>query len=242
MISVCLASYNGEKYIKEQITSILCQLGEKDELIVSDDGSTDKTVEIICSMEDPRIRILANNAHNLIHNFEYCLSLAKGDYIFLSDQDDIWESNKVRICVEHLGRYDLVVSNCSVVDQNLKLISERFFSQRKVSMSIMKNIISNHYLGCCMAFRKKILEVILPFPSKIAMHDIWIGLCAQAFFQTKFIPMNLVKYRRHGDNNSPTGGKSTASLFYKINYRLYFLFALISRIIKIKSNNKVEIS
>ncbi|MCD8176742.1 MAG: hypothetical protein LUE98_04680, partial [Tannerellaceae bacterium] len=92
-------------------------------------------------------------------------------------------------------------------------------------------IVKNTYLGCCMAFNKKILKVALPFPSHIAMHDIWLGLCAQALFKTKYIPQNLVKYRRHGSNNSPTGEKSSASLFYKISYRLYFIGALILRIV-----------
>ena len=97
MISVCMACYNGEKFIQEQVDSIICQLGLDDELIISDDGSNDRTLDILFSYEDSRIKILHNRAcHGFVGNFENALSHAKGDYIFLSDQDDIWKKEKVQ--------------------------------------------------------------------------------------------------------------------------------------------------
>lgn len=89
MISVCMATYNGTKYIQEQINSILSQFGENDELVISDDGSKDDTCSIISSYQDSLIKLLFNKGkHGFIGNFENALSQCKGDYIFLSDQDD----------------------------------------------------------------------------------------------------------------------------------------------------------
>ena len=93
-ISVCIATYNGAKYIEEQVQSILYQLSEKDEIINSDDGSKDNTLAIIKSLNDARIKVIHNTLkHGLVSNFENAIKHADGDYIFLSDQDDIWTSN-----------------------------------------------------------------------------------------------------------------------------------------------------
>lgn len=103
MISVCIATYNGGKYIKEQLDSILFQLGKDDEVIISDDSSTDDTLSILESYHDERIVILTNQKfHSPVYNFENALKSAKGDFIFLSDQDDIWEPTKVEVMLDSL--------------------------------------------------------------------------------------------------------------------------------------------
>lgn len=124
MVSVCMATFNGEKFIKEQIDSILCQLSDYDELIVSDDGSTDKTVDIIKSYNDRRISIFnhvrnfeTNSLTSIVSsNFENAIKHAKGDYIFLSDQDDVWLPNKISEGVQSLRSSDVVLLNASAVD------------------------------------------------------------------------------------------------------------------------------
>lgn len=225
-----MATYNGEKYIREQLNSILLQLGENDEIIVSDDSSTDKTLSIIDSFNDARIKIFPNNKfHSPIFNFENALKQAKGDYIFLSDQDDIWEVNKVETMLLYLTQYDLIVSDCSIIDKDGKMIRESYYGGSEPKVGVFRNIIRNHYLGCCMAFRKELLEIALPFPRKIAMHDIWLGLCASCFFSTKFIPDKLIRYRRHGGNASATAETSNLPWMYRINYRLHFLYQLFKR-------------
>ena len=104
MISVCIATYNGEKYIREQLDSILPQLGLDDEVIISDDSSTDNTLKIIEEYNDCRIKIFSNNKfYSPILNFENALKKAQGDFIFLSDQDDIWKSNKVEVVMKYLN-------------------------------------------------------------------------------------------------------------------------------------------
>ena len=110
MISVCMATFNGEKYIKEQIQSILNQLSLDDEVIISDDGSSDKTLEVINHINDKRIKVFTNtHKHGFTHNFENALNHANGEYIFLSDQDDIWAEEKVNKVMESLIYNDLVI-------------------------------------------------------------------------------------------------------------------------------------
>lgn len=230
MISVCIATYNGGKYIKEQLDSILPQLGTKDEIVVSDDSSTDNTLDILFSYDDSRIKVYSNqHFHSPIFNFENALIHAKGDFIFLSDQDDIWESNKVQVMLDALRYAVLVVSDCTMVDKNLKLIKESFFNHKVRKKGVISNLIRNNYLGCCMAFRREVLCKALPFPKCIAMHDIWLGLCASAFYSVEFIPDKLIKYRRHGNNASPTGEKSHYKISYRIIYRIQFIVALMRR-------------
>ena len=101
MISVCIASYNGGTFIHQQLSSILYQIGENDEVIVSDDGSTDNTVSVIKSFHDKRIRIIDGPGQaSPVMNFENVLNAAKGDYIFMADQDDVWLDGKVTICMD----------------------------------------------------------------------------------------------------------------------------------------------
>ena len=106
MISVCIATYNGERFIREQIDSILRQLSSDDEIILSDDGSTDDTISIINSIDDKRIKIIEGpRKHSPTPNFECAMKESKGDYIFLAVQDDVWKPNKVEVCIKWLQNY-----------------------------------------------------------------------------------------------------------------------------------------
>lgn len=226
-ISVCLATYNGSLYIKEQLESILSQLESTDEVIISDDCSTDKTLAIVEAFDDARIKILSGiRFASPIKNFENALKCAIGDIIFLSDQDDVWLPNKVRVMTSYFQEYDVVVSNCSIVDKDLNVIKEKFYLSASDRTGFFNNLYDNHYLGCCMAFKKEVLDTVLPFPKKIAMHDIWIGLCAEVFYRSVFVDEVLLLYRRHGQNASPTSEKSKTSIFTKLWYRIYFLIQI----------------
>lgn len=229
MVSVCIATFNGGKYIEQQISSILPQLKKDDQVIISDDSSTDNTLEIIESFNDSRITVIPGQKfHSPIFNFENALKNATGDYIFLCDQDDVWEDNKVDVMLHYLSKYCMVISNCSIIDGNGKQIRESYYSTVPHGC-LVRNLIHNHYLGCCMAFRRELLDIALPFPSKIAMHDIWLGLCAAMKNSVLFIPDKLIKYRRHGNNASPTSESSKLPIMYRIEYRLYFIVQLIKR-------------
>jgi glycosyltransferase involved in cell wall biosynthesis len=236
-ISVCIPTYNGEKYIKEQLVSILAQLSVDDEIIISDDSSNDATIEIIKSFQDSRIKLFENNIFKSpIFNLENALKHSSGDIIFLADQDDIWELNKVKITLEKLKYSDLVVSDCSLIDASENLVNASFYALNKTKSGYFNNLIKNGFLGCCMAFNSKIHNSVLPFPKKIAMHDIWIGLTASLVGNVDFIEDKLIRYRRHGDNFSYTSAKSKFSLSYKLIYRIYFLYHTFKRLILLKTN------
>ena len=231
MLTVCIATYNGEKYIRQQLNSVLIQLGENDEVIISDDSSSDATVEIVRSFNDSRIKLLVDNKFSSpVRNFENALKYATGDYIFLCDQDDIWLPDKVKSMMPYLKKQcDLVVSDCKVVDADLNVISDSFYSCRLSGSGFWKNLIKNTYLGCCVAFKKDVLSYVLPFPKNIAMHDIWIGLSVELHGFSLFLTRPLMLYRRHGANASFGGDRSEYSFSYKIKYRLYMLFYLLKR-------------
>lgn len=223
--SICIATYNGEKFITQQISSILNQLGDNDEIIISDDISKDNTISIIKSFNDSRIKIVENRGkHGVVSNFENALKHAKGDYIFFSDQDDIWAQNKIKRCIAELENYDLVVHNSLIIDKNGNPTNKDYFMVRKSGKGYWKNLYKNSYVGSCMAFRKELLPHIMPFPKNILWHDMWIGLIAERKGKTVFIPETLLYYRRHGNNASPTAEKSSFSFYFQLKYRLQMLY------------------
>ncbi|MDR0558587.1 MAG: glycosyltransferase family 2 protein [Prevotellaceae bacterium] len=228
MISVCLAAYNGEKYIKEQLDSILCQLSTNDEVIVSDDGSTDNTLSIIAAYNDSRIKIFHNEIKKgIIGNFENALNQAQGDYIILSDHDDVWLPHKVEKCLSVLQHAVLVFSNVIVVDENLNKI--RLIYEKENRNGFIRNIIKNNFIGATIAFNKSLLYKILPIPSCIHMHDHWIGLIAELTGTVVYISEPLILYRRHSDNASLTGEKSKYNFYMKLKIRINIVRALLIR-------------
>ena len=233
MISVCMATYNGEKYIREQIDSILCQLSKDDELVISDDHSTDATCDIIKSYNDKRIKLCLNElAKGVTHNFENALLHSKGDIIFLADQDDVWLPNKIKDLTHFLitGKYDVVTGNCALTDSKLNIIQERYYKNKSpLNKSVWGNFVKNLWLGSCMAFKRDVLIATLPFPSKMAAHDLWIALYSQLHFKCGYYPQVLQLYRLHEGTVSFAGSKSTNKLSYKISYRLYLIYWLIIR-------------
>lgn len=231
MISVCIATYNGVNYIEEQLKSILFQLSDGDEVVLSDDGSTDGTLEVVRQLNDSRIHVLPSRRFaSPILNFEYTLSHAKGDIIFLADQDDIWMPDKVKRTLPILEQFDCVTSDCVVVDGDDQVIDESFFNLNNTHRGKYYNLlVKNGYLGCCMAFRRCILDKALPFPANVPMHDIWLGNVSAFFYSTTFLDEPLIRFRRHDHNASPTAKKSSFSLCRRLQFRYNVLRGLINR-------------
>lgn len=246
MISVCMATYNGERYIKQQIDSILCQLNQEDELIISDDMSTDKTLDIVREYNEPRIKIyLHDKDHGFVKNFENALLYAKGDYIFLSDQDDLWMPNKVEKTLEYLKQNDFVVSDCLTINDRGEIISQSRIKDFSIKTGFIRLMIKTRYLGCCMAFNKNVLSAILPFPNNgyLIEHDLWIASVAECYFKTSLINEPLICYRRHGSNTSSGGndkGYSLSIKAYRRLYRLQCLYKLRGTIKRIKNKDKLN--
>lgn len=234
--SVCMATYNGEKYVAEQIKSILSQLNEQDELVISDDHSTDNTVNIIKAVQDNRIKLTVNECNiGYTKNFERALKNSSGDVIFLSDQDDVWVDKKVEIMLKKLETCDMVISNAMIVDTDLKVINESHFDLYKVKSGFWNNFIKTRYIGACMAFKKEVLYYALPFPKhhQYCAHDYWLTIVGEAFFKVDIIETPLLLYRRHESNASSGGNYSKNRIYKKIIVRAYNIVNLVKVFLKI---------
>ncbi|MGB5369466.1 MAG: glycosyltransferase family 2 protein [Flavobacteriaceae bacterium] len=226
-----MATYNGEAFLKEQLDSILRQLSPQDELVISDDSSTDGTLKIIESYRDERIKTYHSAHKNVIFNFENALRRATGEIIFLSDQDDIWKGNKVQRTLEKLNECTLVFSNAYVFKGN-DLNEDVLLYERRDVVGFFRNLYKNNYIGATMAFKAELLQVALPFPKQLPMHDIWLGLLAEITGKTDYIPEPLIYYRRHSNNVSTTGRKSRNSILGKIRNRAIISILLVERVLK----------
>jgi glycosyltransferase involved in cell wall biosynthesis len=198
-ISVVLASFNGEKYLKEQIESIVSQLGENDELIITDDGSTDKTFMILKPfLQDLRISLFKNHFLGFKENFASGIQKAQNEVIVLSDQDDVWHQDRLKEIKKKFneGADILMVAPC-FVDDKLQRLSKEYYNYHWRS-GFWPNFWKNSFIGACMAFRYELMEEFLPFPKNIDYHDSWIALLGY-MRKKKIVHLNqeLVYYRRH---------------------------------------------
>jgi glycosyltransferase involved in cell wall biosynthesis len=214
-----MATYNGEKYIIPQLYSILSQLNIEDEIIISDDGSNDKTLEILYKYGDERIKIIENKTTSgYTNNFENALIHSSGEYIFFSDQDDIWLPHKVQTILPFLKSDNFVMSDAYIVNSKLE-IQQKLSDYRCYKKGYINNLWKSRYMGCTCAFTKKIKEYCLPFPKNIRGHDNWIGFISELKFNVVYIDKPLILYRRHENNTSNVGRKSTNSFWDMLAYR-----------------------
>ncbi len=208
MISVCMATYNGEKTVARQLHSILKQLTKEDELVIIDDQSKDRTVEIVKeTLNQYDIPYsLSINPKNLgpIFSFERALKKAAGDYIYLSDQDDEWFLNKVEK-IQHAFKEGaaLVVHDAHVVDGELNILdpSWNHYNNNNIQQGISGNLLKNAYTGAMMAFTKEVRDCALPFPKIVEMHDQFLFMAAKKNgLPITIIHEPLMNYVRHGNN------------------------------------------
>ena len=245
-ISVCIATHNGERYVVEQLRSILPQLGPSDEVIVSDDGSSDKTLQKIVSLADSRIKVV-HYEHEVpsrfpldyaTHNFSNALRHSSGDVIFFSDQDDVWLPGHVSEMMRELEQCDMVVCDCRLTDENLCVTIASKFQHLHVRRGILRNLWRNNcYQGSCMAFRREVYAYAQPFPPHYVGHDLWLGLIAEARFRGRLLPVPLLLYRRQSGSITFTGMKNTNTLLFKLRYRCIVVFEFIRRILKKRGYN-----
>lgn len=228
-----MATYNGARFLQDQIASILCQLDTADELIVSDDASTDETADLVASFADPRIRFFSHERLGVARNFEFALQQSRGEIVFLSDQDDVWMPDKIQKMTAFMqaGDYDCVMCNCRLVDSRMQVIkSPHFDATWPMKRSFWHNLYNNAWLGCCMAVSRRLLEAALPFPKGLAAHDLWIALYAQWHGRCGYMEDEiLVSYRRHEATVSFTGSKSNNPIWFRIYYRVHIFCHLILR-------------
>lgn len=235
-VSVCMCSYNGERYIAKQIESVLLQLRSGDELIICDDGSTDSTIALIEGLATPQITLERNPSRlGVIGNFGKCIQLSTKEVVFLADQDDVWLPGKVnKVTRIFMANPDvtLVLSNAQVIDGEDCLVAERYLHLRHGSQcSIIRalcNLAKNQYLGCAMAFKREMLDYCLPFPTDIPMHDMWIGIVNDIYGKTFYLDEPLIRHRQHGSNASPS--KHT-SIWQMLKWRSVLIKNLSGRVL-----------
>lgn len=209
MISVVLCTYNGEKYIKKQIDSILTQSLGPDEIIICDDNSTDHTCDLIKRYDDKRIKLYRNKTNlGVTANFENGLKYCKGDYIFLSDQDDVWDKNKVEQIVAILDSnkgVNLVFTDADLIDENDMQIGKTLwdsigFNQEKNFKNELVGFLGKRYVtGATVAIKRNLLEVAIPIPEGW-IHDAWLAICASLSSGIYCYDYKSIAYRQHSDN------------------------------------------
>lgn len=236
-ISVVIATYNGEKYLREQLQSILDQTKLPDEVIVTDDGSVDSTESIVNWFlnKAPFYVNYSKNDTNLGYsgNFNKGLLKASGDLVFLCDQDDFWYPEKIeRIYEIAVSRPEalLFMNDAALTDKRLEMTGVTKIEQiRNFGLSL-----DDYVMGCCCALRRQLLNISLPIPSDIKAHDMWVVWIAIGLHSRVIVEEVLQYYRRHGSNESDF----VANRLEKPSKLRYFT-QLISQDIKSKKNENL---
>ncbi|ACL40382.1 glycosyl transferase family 2 [Pseudarthrobacter chlorophenolicus A6] len=215
-VSVCMATYNGQEYVAEQIQSILSQLSPADELIIVDDASKDNTLDVVRRLEDPRI-VLLPSAENkgYVASFEKAVSASRGEYIMLSDQDDIWLPGRVETLVNALQTKDFAASNFTVfggpANRYHKVQLKESDSGRWLANLVTTWIGIRPYYGCTMAFTSRAKNMILPFPKFLnETHDQWIAIVGNRNRSMVHVAAPTVARRLHDDNTTPKSRRPVA--------------------------------
>ena len=217
-VDILLATYNGEKYLKELIDSILNQTYKNIKLIISDDCSQDNTRKILEEYEkqDERVDVYYQPQNlGYVKNFEFLLKQVKSNLYMLADQDDVWLPEKIEKSVETLKREnaDLVFGDLEVVDKDLKTIYPSFNDFMLLSRKIKKyiksyklNYLYNCVTGCTVIAKSKFISKLLPIPanSKYFIHDHWLGIMMSIYGKVAYMPEKYIKYRQHGNNQVGT--------------------------------------
>lgn len=247
-ISVAMATYNGEKYIEEQLLSICRQTRKPDEIVISDDGSKDGTLEVVkrvATSEDAKginfVVITDNPRHGYCGNFEWAIKHTTGDLIFLSDQDDVWLPEKVEEIWSVFDRHSdvmCVIHGATLIDQYGERIPGEFHRLIKLDQLPTNDdgevqLPQDEYLersasaalanGMVMCLSRNLLETALPFPKSSGLHDCWIGFCAMVHDRCWYLNKSLAEYRLHGTNTCGSSAKKAG-----IRQRIKRVFKKIS--------------
>lgn len=226
MVSVAMATFNGERFLKKQLDSILSQTYKNLEVIVTDDCSNDNTKQILLEYRKKyKIKVYFNEEKlGFVKNFEKAISLCSGDYIALCDQDDIWFENKIEILLNEIEDYSLIFSDACLVDEDENILNKSFikFSGRRIPKKneFQHLVFSNYITGCTLMFNKNLISNILPIPNLFPYHDWWIAVQATQKNGVKFCNKSLINYRQHNYNVTGAGKQLNffmflSNLFYR---------------------------
>lgn len=234
-VSVCMATYNGQEYVAEQIQSILEQLSPDDELIIVDDASKDSTLQVVRRLEDPRIVLLVNTENKgYVASFERAITASRGEYIMLSDQDDLWLAGRVDTLINALRTKDFAASNFTVfggpANSYHKVQLKNSDSSRWAANLVTTWIGIRPYYGCTMAFRAAAKKLILPFPEFLTeTHDQWIAIVANLNREMVHVAAPTVARRLHDENTTPKTRRPVAVIVRARIMLLRAFFVALSR-------------
>ena len=210
LVSVVLATYNGEKYLRQQLDSILQQDYPNIEIVVTDDCSSDSTLTILqeYASKYPSILIYANDTNlGLNKNFEKGMLLAQGEYIAISDQDDIWKKEKITTLMNKIGNHAIIYHDSELIDLNGLSLNRKLSDIKQLgdfdnclNVAIVANV-----PGHAMLFKKSLVDQCIPFPENAILYDHWMAFVATFSTGIKFISRPLVMYRQHENNIYGTG-------------------------------------
>ncbi len=219
-VDVLLATYNGEQYLQEQIESILNQTYTDFRLLISDDGSKDKTIDIVeeYAKKDGRIIIFKQNENmGVVKNFEFLMKQVQSKYFMFSDQDDIWKKDKIEKSVKKIEEgFGLVYSDLEVVDNNLEVMYKSYWKLKGFDRKIRKYndfdslYLNNYITGCTLISRKEYIDKVLPIPKSTSfiLHDYWLPLIVSKEAKLGYIDEPLIRYRQHKNNKIGSQKKS----------------------------------
>lgn len=233
-VLILLSTYNGEKYLKEQLDSLFSQSYKNFEIIARDDVSIDKTVKILKSYN---INILDSKKNlgpkkSFAALLEYALENTEAEYFIFCDQDDIWKKDKIEKTLNKMQSMEKTFSNIpllvhtdlEVVDDRLNVLSDSFWKYEKKNPSLNRLnrlLMQSTVTGCTMMINRKLAKISLPIPQKCIMHDWWMSLVATQFGQISFISDATILYRQHANNDT---GSSKFDIQKIISKGMMFLF------------------
>jgi glycosyltransferase involved in cell wall biosynthesis len=217
-IDILMATYNGEKFLTKQIESLLGQTFENWHLSLRDDGSTDRTVEILNKYKNQfpdKITIVEDKKGKLgaCLNFGELLKYAKANYIIFCDQDDVWLADKIRLTLKKIKLMEktygrdvpiLVHTDLIVVDENLNVLHKSLWKYQKLIPNLKdlnRLLVQNIVTGCTTMINKSLRELSVPIPEEAIAHDWWLTLVASAFGKIDYIKQPTILYRQHEKND-----------------------------------------
>lgn len=237
-IVVLMSTYNGERYLKEQIDSILTQEDCDVKLFVRDDMSTDNTINILSQYKSKGLLDWYRDGNNLGPAKSFLSLLKKApnaDYYAFADQDDVWQKDKLRRGIDRIGDSDKAIvyyANAELVDENLKSLGCKVYKTRQ-PQSAIKGLCSCNALGCTMIFNSKVRETVNlgGIPDNLIMHDNYVcGVCIASGGRIIYDDYIAVFYRQHGNNVVGATGNLT------------FIEWMINKFEFLRTGNKVSIS
>lgn len=225
LISIAMCSYNGEKYIKEQLDSIVNQTYKNIEIIITDDCSNDNTVKIIQEYQknDTRIKLHQNKTNlGFLKNFEYTISLCTGDYIALADQDDVWKKQKLKTFIENIKDNVLIYSDAIIIDKDSNEVGAEFIRPGNYlcdgscnKLFFLINVVS----GNTLMFKRELIQYILPIPKNITYHDSWIAFVASTYGTITYTTEAMTYYRRYSEQVTHAVKKVHKNFFQKLKHK-----------------------